>query len=98
MDRHALAIDAFLPTRVMGRLDPTDSPGRSEQGVAAAGRPVTSRGASLFVDIRGYTDLTERLCRAGPEGVERLKRQRRKRRSHSVWHGQWLPAPGTDVQ
>jgi len=39
-----------------------------------AGRPATSRGATLFVDVSGFTPLSERLATLGREGAEQLTR------------------------
>ncbi len=39
-------------------------------GLRDPGRPV--KAAALFVDLSGFTALTERLARSGPEGAERL--------------------------
>jgi class 3 adenylate cyclase/tetratricopeptide (TPR) repeat protein len=52
----------FLPLRLITRL--------ADEG----DRPAETRflGTALFADISGYTRLTEQLCGAGDEGLERL--------------------------
>ncbi len=44
-------------------------------GDSADGRFTAFEGAVLFIDVEGYSTLTERLTAAGPEGVEELGRR-----------------------
>jgi len=56
--------ESFLPSRLLGRLaDCGDQPSEAR-----------FLGTVLFADISGYTRLTETLCGAGDEGLERLSR------------------------
>ena len=56
------ALESFLPARLLSRLSD------------AGAQPSEARfeGTVLFADISGYTRLTETLCGAGDEGLERL--------------------------
>src|SRR6185436_320995 len=56
------ALESFLPSRLLGRLADADA------------EPSEARfdGTVLFADVSGYTRLTETLCGAGDEGLERL--------------------------
>ncbi|HXU81639.1 MAG TPA: adenylate/guanylate cyclase domain-containing protein, partial [Polyangia bacterium] len=56
------ALESFLPSRLLGRL------------ADAGAEPSEARfdGTVLFADVSGYTRLTETLCGAGDEGLERL--------------------------
>jgi class 3 adenylate cyclase/tetratricopeptide (TPR) repeat protein len=55
-------LESFLPSRLLARLPDTGD------------RPSEARfeGTVLFADISGFTRLTETLCGAGDEGLERL--------------------------
>src|SRR6185436_180883 len=56
--------ESFLPSRLLRRLaDTGDQPSEAR-----------FHGTVLFADISGYTRLTETLCNAGDEGLERLSR------------------------
>jgi class 3 adenylate cyclase len=59
------ALVSYVPRRLLRRLS------RGEGAAPEPGFEVFS-GALLFVDISGFTDLTERLARKGPGGTEEL--------------------------
>src|SRR5436190_8007999 len=62
----AAGLASFLPSRLLGRLP---EPGGGDGVQSAEAR---FGGTVLFADISGYTRLTESLCGAGDEGLERL--------------------------
>lgn len=56
-------LERFLPRRLLAQLESAEGPcERRFEGVA------------LLVDISGYSELTDRLCGAGNEGLEELSR------------------------
>ena len=64
MGTAAQILTTYVPCHLVARLAP----------LAGASGAVTLPAALVFADISGFTALTERLVREGPEGVERMGR------------------------